>query len=185
MKTMASACSEVYECDKVNQTAMTVCSSNSSNDEETENRDSMSHSTQADSEENVECEIIAPEGNSSSNTSNASLSTESLNENGTENELPSVHGESDPSENGIELLVTQMNLCREMINPTVQNIEPQIQAEASRNLKRKEQSPLPISEECGGKRRKVSYRIGVNSTTIRFTCLENEEQRETGPQVLT
>ena len=95
----------------------------------------------------------------------------------------------DKSENGVEPLITirAMTLCQQMVNPNGQNFEnlltneSQVQVEESaRNPKIKEQTSPPTSDESGFKER---YQIGVDSTTITFTSLDNEEQSETGPQV--
>ena len=90
------------------------------------------------------------------------------------------NGVEDKSENRVvESLITQtsaLELCQEIVNPNDQNVETLFQDD----LKIKERSPSSISDESEVEE---IYRIGVDSTTITFTSLDNEEQGETGPQV--
>ena len=133
---------------------MAVCARN---DEETENRASMSFLSQAENRD----ELFDTEVNSNNgNDPNAA---------------------EDKFENGVEPLVTQISAtqrCQEIVND--QNFDTLFQDELQVQVKMEERSPLSISDESGFEE---SYRIGVDSTTITFSSLDNEEQRETGPQV--
>ena len=95
------------------------------------------------------------------------------------------------SEYGVEPLITirAMTFCQQRVNSNGQNFEnlltdeSQVQIEErTKNSNMEEQTSAPTSDESGFEE---SYQIGVDSTTITFTSLDNEEQSETGPQVKT
>ena len=95
------------------------------------------------------------------------------------------------SEYGVEPLITirAMTFCQQRVNSNGQNFEnlltdeSQVQIEErTKNSNMEEQTSAPTSDESGFEE---SYQIGVDSTTITFTSLDNEEQSETGPQVNT
>ena len=80
-----------------------------------------------------------------------------------------------------------MTLCQPRVNYDGQNFEnlltdeSQIQIkERTKNPNLEEQISIPTSDDSGFEE---SYQIGVDSTTITFTSLDNEEQSENGPQV--
>ena len=81
------------------------------------------------------------------------------------------------SEYGVEPLITirAMTFCQQRVNSNGQNFEnlltdeSQVQIEErTKNSNMEEQTSAPTSDESGFEE---SYQIGVDSTTIKFTCL--------------